>query len=229
MSDDTTTPPISVVVLAANDRPFIRDCLDDLRAQRPAVAEVVVVDTGCIDGTADVARAAGVRVVAQPDEVHADRVCVARARARYSPDAVATWVAGRRAAATTVGTTSFGRAAAAVARWLPALRHPAGELDGRVFAPDSASELARTCMAAARTAPAALPAGLVAAAAIGAVAGRGWRRVGIPLLHAVACGAVAARVSKQRGITAHRAFAALEVGHWSSGVASLGGLAARSR
>jgi len=61
------------------------------------------------------------------------------------------------------------------------------------------------------------PAALVAVAVVGAVAGRrGWR-VAIPAAHAAACAAAALRVSSDPGVAPHRAFACIEICHWSYG------------
>ncbi len=55
-------PQITVVVPARNEAERIGPCLD-LVCHDPAVAEVIVVDDHSTDGTADIARAAGARVV----------------------------------------------------------------------------------------------------------------------------------------------------------------------
>ena len=53
----------SVVVPAYNAAATLPSCLDGLRAARPAPAEVIVYDDGSTDDTAEIARAAGARVV----------------------------------------------------------------------------------------------------------------------------------------------------------------------
>jgi GT2 family glycosyltransferase len=55
---------ISVVVVNWNRRELLRACLDSLRRQREATFEVIVVDNGSVDGSADMAEAEfGVRVI----------------------------------------------------------------------------------------------------------------------------------------------------------------------
>jgi succinoglycan biosynthesis protein ExoA len=62
------------------------------------------------------------------------------------------------------------------------------------------------------------PAAFVAASAFALVAGRGKRRVALPVLHAAACAAVALRLARDPGVAPHRALGALEVCHWSYGL-----------
>jgi 4,4'-diaponeurosporenoate glycosyltransferase len=57
---------ISVVIPARNEAANLPGLLDDLSAQELAPSEVVVVDDGSTDGTADVARAAGATVIVAP-------------------------------------------------------------------------------------------------------------------------------------------------------------------
>ncbi len=59
-------PTVSVVVPARNDAAHLARCLRLLAAQTRPPDEVVVVDNASQDGTADVARAAGARVVFEP-------------------------------------------------------------------------------------------------------------------------------------------------------------------
>ena len=59
-------PSLSVVIPALDDAEMLARCLDDLAAQLRPADEIIVVDNGSSDGTADVARAAGARVVEQP-------------------------------------------------------------------------------------------------------------------------------------------------------------------
>jgi cellulose synthase/poly-beta-1,6-N-acetylglucosamine synthase-like glycosyltransferase len=62
----TALPTVSVVIPARDDAPALRRCLRALAAQTVAPAEVIVVDNGSRDDTADVARAHGARVVPEP-------------------------------------------------------------------------------------------------------------------------------------------------------------------
>lgn len=57
---------ISVVVPVLDDAHELAGCLAALGSQKRAPDEIVVVDNGCSDNSADVARAAGARVVAEP-------------------------------------------------------------------------------------------------------------------------------------------------------------------
>ena len=59
-------PSLSVVIPALDDAEMLAHCLRDLAAQLRPADEIIVVDNGSTDGTADVARAAGARVVEQP-------------------------------------------------------------------------------------------------------------------------------------------------------------------
>jgi glycosyltransferase involved in cell wall biosynthesis len=70
-------PRFSVVVPAHNEEEVLGRTLGSLQAQDfPGSVEVVVVDNGSVDGTADLARAAGVRVAQEPTL----GVCAARQR-----------------------------------------------------------------------------------------------------------------------------------------------------
>jgi len=61
------------------------------------------------------------------------------------------------------------------------------------------------------------PAALVAASAVALLTQRGWRRAAIPAAHAAIVGAGALRIGAQPGVAPHRAFAAIEICHWSYG------------
>lgn len=57
--------PVTVIVAVRNGERFLADALASVAAQSTPPAEVLVVDGGSTDGTAQVAEAAGARVVAQ--------------------------------------------------------------------------------------------------------------------------------------------------------------------
>ena len=57
---------ISVVVPSFNDAGFVVACLGALAAQTRAADEIIVVDNGSTDATAEVARAGGARLVTEP-------------------------------------------------------------------------------------------------------------------------------------------------------------------
>lgn len=63
--DAEALPDISVVVVNWNRREYLRACLESLARQRGAHFEIIVVDNGSSDGSAEMARAEfGVRVIA---------------------------------------------------------------------------------------------------------------------------------------------------------------------
>lgn len=126
-----------MVLPTLNERPFIRDCLDSLRAQDyPDLIEILVVDGGSTDGTQQIVTAEGprVRLLDNPRvtaaaamnigirHVKGDIVCRADAHARYAPDYVRrcvevlldTGADNVGGPMRPVGTTDFGRAVAAV-------------------------------------------------------------------------------------------------------------------
>ena len=59
-----STLPVSVVIPALNRQRFLRQAVESARAQRPwRPAEIIVVDDGSTDGTAEVARQLGVKLI----------------------------------------------------------------------------------------------------------------------------------------------------------------------
>ncbi len=68
------------------------------------------------------------------------------------------------------------------------------------------------------------PAALVVATLSGLLLGRGWNRLAIPAVHAAACAVVCVRLAAEPGVAPHRAFAAMEICHWSYGAGWLAGL-----
>lgn len=63
----TQPAPISVVIPACNAERFIEHAIESVRAQTLPAAEVVVVDDGSSDRTAEAARDLGARVISQPN------------------------------------------------------------------------------------------------------------------------------------------------------------------
>jgi glycosyltransferase involved in cell wall biosynthesis len=59
---------VSVVVPSKNDGDLLRRCLTALAAQTRAADEIIVVDNGSTDATSAVARAAGARVIFEPEQ-----------------------------------------------------------------------------------------------------------------------------------------------------------------
>jgi len=80
-------PDISVAVVNWNRREYLRACLASLAAQRGANFEVIVVDNGSSDGSAEMARAEfGVRVIANAANLGfcaANNQAIARARGKF--------------------------------------------------------------------------------------------------------------------------------------------------
>lgn len=58
---------VSVVIPVRDDAALLRRCLEALAVQRSRPDEVIVVDNGSTDGSADVARELGARVVVEPE------------------------------------------------------------------------------------------------------------------------------------------------------------------
>lgn len=220
--------------------------------------EIIVVDRGSLDGTLIVAESVGepVRVITRPgsttedairagtEEAKGGTVVVAPVRARYAPNALRQCLDGRSPSLVPVGTTAFGRAAAAVApgQEIPALRLV--ETEGRVsttaapsrswyFMPDTRSALARHAFRAARarrlTSRDLARAGLVVSAAALACNRRPWARVALPLAHTVSLATVAWRAGRDPGVAPHRAFMAGLVTTWCGGVGTLSRVLGLSR
>jgi hypothetical protein len=84
MTHSPAAPALSFIVPVRNDAVRLQRCLDTIRANDSSVAptEIVVVDNGSSDGSADVARSRGARVIVLPGErVSALRNTGARAAA----------------------------------------------------------------------------------------------------------------------------------------------------
>ena len=118
-----------------------------------------------------------------------------------------------------VGTTAFGRAAAAIAGGdVPAITvlgatGPAPARPSWYFVADTAAGLA--CDAFRRPAPAR---GALVGVAVGlAVLGRGWVRVAVPLGHAAVTAVRAVRAGGDPGVAPHRAFLAGVIRDWAGG------------
>lgn len=152
-----TGPTVTVVLPTLQERAHVRDCLDSLLAQDLAPLEILVVDGGSTDGTADIARALGppVRVLHNPKvtaaaamnlglaEAKGDVVVRADAHALYATDYVRRCVEVLEETGADnvggpmrpVGTTAFGRAVAAVTA------HPFGVGPGRFHYSDRREEV----------------------------------------------------------------------------------------
>lgn len=81
----TATPRVSVVIPALNEAGSIGKVLSDL--PRPPVQEVVVVDGGSTDGTAEIAKQHGARVIVERQRGYG-RACLTGFRNTSSPDIV---------------------------------------------------------------------------------------------------------------------------------------------
>jgi succinoglycan biosynthesis protein ExoA len=68
------------------------------------------------------------------------------------------------------------------------------------------------------------PAALLLAAVAAFAAGRGWKRLAIPVGHGLVCAAMAVRLADDPGVAPHRVFAVFEICHWSYGVGFWAGM-----
>ncbi|HZL44247.1 MAG TPA: glycosyltransferase [Verrucomicrobiae bacterium] len=86
---------VSVIIVTFNSADSIQACLDSVRAQTGVTSEIIVVDNASSDGTAEIARTAGVQVVANPENVgygRANNQGVAASRGQHvhllNPDSI---------------------------------------------------------------------------------------------------------------------------------------------
>jgi glycosyltransferase involved in cell wall biosynthesis len=61
------TVPVSVVIPVYNGERFLREAIESVRAQTVSVAEIIVVDDGSTDGSAELADSLGATVIRQPN------------------------------------------------------------------------------------------------------------------------------------------------------------------
>lgn len=66
LPDPVRPRTVTVVIPCLNDAVLLRRCLDSLRAQQVPADEIIVVDNGSTDESAEVARRGGARVVTEP-------------------------------------------------------------------------------------------------------------------------------------------------------------------
>lgn len=66
LPDPVRPRTVSVVIPCLNDAVLLERCLDSFRAQEVPADEIIVVDNGCTDDSAEVARRGGARVVPEP-------------------------------------------------------------------------------------------------------------------------------------------------------------------
>ena len=229
---------VSVVITTLNARSTVRDCIDSAVAGTASLCEVLVIDRGSVDGTAEIARGMGgpVRLIERPGagaeeavqtgtaEAAGETVVVVPSRAVVGEGALD---AGVDIGLVPVGTTAFGRAAAAVVGPdVPSITvtgHPGIRVVGRP-APRSWYLVADTPVGLAAEAfhpragwPAAARGMLVGATAGAAIFGRGWARVALPLGHGAAMAVRALRAANDPGVAPHRAFLAAEIRDWVGG------------
>jgi len=96
---------ISVVIPSFNHARYLRECLDSVLAQEPAPLEVIVIDDGSTDGTLDILRSYGERIVLLQQQggrqARARNLALAVARGEFVAflDSDDRWRPGRLAAA----------------------------------------------------------------------------------------------------------------------------------
>ena len=229
---------VSVVITTLNARSTVRDCIDSAVAGTASLCEVLVVDRGSDDGTAEIARRVGgpVRVIDRPGagadaavetgtaEAAGEIVAVVPSRALVGEGALD---AGVDVGLVPVGRTAFGRATAAITGTeVPSItvtRHPGALASARsmprswYFVADTPVSLAAEAFHPRAGWPAAARGTLVGATVGAAVFGRGWVRLALPLGHAAATAVRALRAGKDPGVAPHRAFLAAEVRDWAGG------------
>lgn len=83
----TTKAPVSALMPALNAEAFIAEAIESVHAQTLAVAELIVVDDGSTDRTAEIAEAMGARVIRQPNGG------MAAARNRCVRESTQPWIA----------------------------------------------------------------------------------------------------------------------------------------
>ncbi len=252
---------VTVVVTTLDDGSTVRDCLDGVLGGGASIGEVLVVDRGSSDGTADIVRRVGppVRLLARPglrsseavavgvEEARGDVLALVPSRALVAEgaiDACASKAAGNEGGPAAVdlrpvGTTAFGRAAAAiVCSGVPRVEAwsrrgtaapptesgaPPTESGTQAVRPsyyliaDTPTRLAAEAFRPQAGLRSAAGAALIVTAAGMALFGRGWLRAALPLGHAALSGARAVRAGRDPGVAPHRAFMAAEVWDWASG------------
>jgi glycosyltransferase involved in cell wall biosynthesis len=62
-----STPRVSAIIPVFNGERYLAEALDSIRGQTVPPAEIIVVDDGSTDGSAALVRAAGVRLIQQPN------------------------------------------------------------------------------------------------------------------------------------------------------------------
>jgi glycosyltransferase involved in cell wall biosynthesis len=96
---------VSVVIPSFNHARFLRECIDSVLAQQPAPLEVIVVDDGSSDGSLDILRGYGSRIVLLQQhngrQARARNLALARARGEWLAflDSDDRWRPGRLALA----------------------------------------------------------------------------------------------------------------------------------